>query len=242
MGTYIVTGAAGGIGSKVCERLCADGHHVVCADRASEALDELVQRLGNASAMVVDLSVPDECTQLVADAVAEHGALDGAVTCAGIMLTFDPSSHTTENFDLIMRINVLASYLVADAVGRSIADREGNGSIVLFSSGAAGLAFGVPFYSASKGAVESTTRELSRRWAPHGVRVNAVSPGATDTPMLAEARKDPERFERLVRGIDMRRPGDPRETAAVVAFLLGAESSFVTGQIVRVDGGRTSAV
>jgi NAD(P)-dependent dehydrogenase (short-subunit alcohol dehydrogenase family) len=158
------------------------------------------------------------------------------------MTSFDPSSQTPENFDLIMRINVLGSYLVADATAESIRERGGTGSIVLFSSGAARFAFGIPFYSASKGAVESTTRELSRRWAPHGVRVNAVAPGMTDTPMLAEAKSDPVRFATLLRGVGLGRPGDPREIADVVSFLLGSESSYMTGQILSVDGGRVSAL
>jgi NAD(P)-dependent dehydrogenase (short-subunit alcohol dehydrogenase family) len=240
-GTYLITGGAGGIGQAVARRLVADGHHVVLADRDEAAVMAAAGVLRGATGIPVDLSDAGACLTLVAQAAAAADPpLRGAVTCAGVLGSFAPSAHTAEQWDDVLAVNARASYLVADATARTVAASGRTGSVVLYSSGAARRAFGIPAYSASKGAVEAVARELSLTWAPQGVRVNVIAPGPVNTEMLGDARSDPALMSAIVARIPLGRVAEPEELAATTTFLLGDDASYITGITLDVDGGFTS--
>lgn len=238
--TYLVTGGAGGVGRAVGRRLVDSGHRVIIADRDADAVAAVVRDLGRADGVVADLADPLACLEAVDVAVAADGALAGAVTCAALLGSFVRTEQTVEQWDRLFAVNARASYLVAHATARKIAEQGRRGSVVMVSSGAARIAMGIPAYSATKGAVEAVMRELSYQWAPHGVRVNVVSPGAINTDMLGPARTEPDKITAATRRVPLGRIAEPDEIAAAIVFLLSDGASYITGTCLDVDGGHLS--
>jgi NAD(P)-dependent dehydrogenase (short-subunit alcohol dehydrogenase family) len=176
---------------------------------------------------------------LVAQALQAHGRIDVLVNNAGIFKAADFLDVTEEDFDAVLRVNLKGSFLVAQAVAREMA-KAGRGSIVNMSSVNSVLAIpNIASYNVSKGGLNQLTRAMALALADKGVRVNAVGPGTIATELAAAAvLTSDEARNKIMMRTPLKRLGEPREIADVVAFLASDAASYITGEIVMVDGGR----
>ncbi|MGJ8569094.1 MAG: SDR family NAD(P)-dependent oxidoreductase [Hoeflea sp.] len=244
--TAIVTGGAKGIGLAIVRRLVSDGAKVMIADideAAGNAAVEAVSTDGEVRFTVTDVSERLDVHNLVAKTIDAFGSINALVNNAGIVHAADFLELEEVDFDRVMGVNLKGTLLCGQAVARhmveQIANGEQPGSIVNMSSinDTFAIANQVP-YSVSKGGVSQLTRVMALSLATHGIRVNAVGPGSIMTDMLASVANNPEAKTRILSRTPLGRIGEPSEIAAVTAFLLSGDASYVTGQTIYADGGR----
>lgn len=236
----VVTGASSGLGDRFARVLHANGATVVVAARRADRLDALAAELGGRIVPVpTDVRSPEACEALVEAALGMTGHVDVLVNNAG---TAGPDGPTADldSWDDVMAVNVRSTFLLSKLVGTAMCAR-GQGSIVNVAS-MFGTVASAPInqasYCASKGAVVNLTRELACQWARRGVRVNALAPGffeseMTSTTVLADERT----LRHIERSCPMGRIGAPGELDGALLFLAGGASTYVTGQVLTVDGG-----
>ncbi|SRR6266540_161151 len=236
----IVTGAAQGIGRAVALRAAAAGARIAVWDTKAEGAEEtarLCREKGAVSrAWRVDVGAADQVEAAAAAVEREWGRPDGLVNNAGIFPRARALDMALAEWEQVLRVNLTGTFLCARAAARAMKD-AGHGVIVNMASGRAlaGAANGA-HYSASKGAIMALTKSLALDWAPFGIRVNCVIPGLTDTAQPRGELSDSELYAMGSR-IPLGRIGRPDDIAAVVAFLLGDDSAYMTGQSVAVNGG-----
>ncbi|MFJ6797035.1 SDR family NAD(P)-dependent oxidoreductase [Streptomyces sp. NPDC091268] len=238
--TALVTGAASGIGRATAVLLAEAGAHVHCADRDARGLAgtaALITEAGGAATVHV-LDVTDRAR--VREAVAAAGPLDIAAAVAGVMHTSSVLETTDEDLDRILDVNFKGVLRTCQEAARAMIAGGRPGSIVTMASGAVDAAqAGLLCYSAAKAAVVQLTKTLATEAGPHGIRVNAVAPGWIRTPMTG--RHGPEVQEQteaaMTRMSPLRRVGEPEDVARAVLYLASDASSFMTGQILRPNGG-----
>jgi NAD(P)-dependent dehydrogenase (short-subunit alcohol dehydrogenase family) len=234
----IVTGGARGIGRAIVERLAADGAFVVSADRSTEDPDRRpAPGDDHVSAHVVDVGMSDKVEELVGTVVARFGRLDILVNNAADTRYALATELAEADWDATMK-SVKGYFLCARAVATHMA-KQRSGKIVNVSSIAAhvGLARTVA-HAAAKGGVEAMTRVLAVELASHNIQVNAVAPGPIETPG-SRGVLSPLEFEQRRARVPAGRLGSPADVAAVVRFLVSAESDWMTGSVIVVDGGFT---
>ncbi|QCR18165.1 SDR family NAD(P)-dependent oxidoreductase [Agrococcus sp. SGAir0287] len=239
----LVTGATSGIGAEIARRLVGDGWHVVVHGRSAERGTALVAELApHATLVVADLRDDGAADEIVAEVLAERGRLDALVSNAAVdhaaPLLDVPAADVRATF----ATNALAAIAMLQAAGRAMRDAGRGGSIVQITSRLASI--GVPtmgIYSATKGALQSLTTAAAVELAPHGIRVNAVAPGMTRTPLYDEwvaRQSDPAATEhRVAAAIPLGRIATPADVAAAVAYLVRDDAAYVTGVTIPVDGG-----
>lgn len=240
----VVTGAAGGLGAPIAEGLAGAGAFVVCADSAEAPNQALSGRLGAERAEAVTVDVRDEASvQALAErAAAISGTIDVLVTCAGIGGRGAAARYDDGTWHDVIAVNLTGAFRTCRAVGRRMIVQPSGGSIVNVASvvGSVGFAGSVG-YQASKGGVIQMTRTLAVEWAPHDVRVNAVSPGHVATPLVRRQWEvEPELKAYFESRTPLGRLAEPVDMVGAAVFLAGPASAMVTGQILAVDGGYTA--
>lgn len=243
----VITGASRGIGAETARLLASKGYSVCLnyrkeAQVASELQQEISSAGGKAIAVQADVSVEEEVVRLFDDVEKQLGPIDALVNNAGILLPqMKLQDMSADRINKVLSVNVTGSFLCAREAVRRMALSSGGqgGAIVNVSSLAARL--GAPDeyidYAASKGAIDTMTVGLAKEVAHESIRVNAVSPGIVNTDIHASGG-EPERVKRVSPFIPMKRAGEPIEIAEAIVWLLSRESSYVTGAILDVSGGR----
>ncbi|MEA2722723.1 MAG: 3-oxoacyl-[acyl-carrier protein] reductase [Gemmatimonadales bacterium] len=237
----LVTGASRGIGAAIARAFAAEGASLVLCAR-SESVDTVARELTTAQrparAMRGDVSDAGFVRELIGSVRKEHGRLDVLVNNAGILRQGLIGMTSTEHMREMLDVNVLAIMTLTQYATR-VMDSQRRPSIVNLASiaGTQGME-GVTAYSASKAAVVGYTMSCAKELAPKGIRVNAIAPGFIDTDMVRGVSAD--WYERRIQSIRMGRIGTPEDVAGVAVFLASPLSSYVTGQVIGVDGGMTS--
>jgi NAD(P)-dependent dehydrogenase (short-subunit alcohol dehydrogenase family) len=234
----IVTGGSQGIGEACARRFAREGAKVVIADIEDAKGTALAKELG---ALYVHCDVGDKAQvdSLVAQAMAAHGRIDVLVNNAGIFKAAEFLDVAEADFDAVLRVNLKGAFLMGQAAARVMA-QQGGGAIVNMSSVNGVLTIPtIASYNVSKGGINQLTRVMALALADKGIRVNAVAPGTIATELAAKSVLTSEDAKRRIMSrTPMKRLGEPSEVADVVAWLASDAASYVTGEIVTVDGGR----
>jgi len=239
----IVTGAGRGIGRGIALRLAEEGANVTIADVLSEEAEEtgqMIQNLGRGALVLnVDVSDPPQVEMMVDKTVETFGKIDILVNNAAVFAKKTLLEVTEQDWDRLMSVNLKGPFLCSQAVVRYFLQEDIRGKIVNIASVESKIAFpDVPYksvpYAASKGGLAMMTKAMAYDLAPHGINVNAVGPGATDT---GRNFQDPARLARYQEIIPMHSVATPRDIANAVLFLASNEADYVTGHILFVDGG-----
>lgn len=237
--TAIITGAASGIGRAAVQEALAAGWRVAALDLAAPAppADAVPE---NFTAIACDVSREEACAAAVATAAGAFGGFDTLLHFAAVHATQTWDALDAEVFNRTLAINVTGSFLMARAAAQWMKD-HGGGAIVLTGSGSinvsglGGHGRGGPAYVSSKAAIIGLTRALARSFAPFAIRVNAISPGATDTAMTADY--SPEARAAAGKRTLVGRMGEPAEIARAAMFLASDEASYINGEILNANGG-----
>jgi len=239
----ILTGASSGLGHRFARLLSAAGAGVVVAARRAERLEELVAGSERLIPVPCDVTAAGAAAGLVEASLDSFGRIDVVVNNAGISRVLAAVDDDVDDFRAELEINLVAPYELARASARWMIGNGTAGSIVNIGSvlgHGGGGRLKVPGYAAAKGGLHNLTRELASQWARRNVRVNAIAPGWFETEMNTDMFGTDGGMSYIVDNTPMGRPGVEGELDGALLFLASAASSFVTGQILYVDGGWTA--
>ncbi len=234
---HVILGATGGIGREVSARLARAGCRLVLGGRNGDRVGALAEELG-AVAFTVDATQPDEVEACVAEAVSRFGRVDGAINCVGSLLLKPIQRTSPEEWRDAFRTNVdTANALVRTSVEAMRKGKHG-GSIVLFSSAAARVGLtNHEAIAAAKAAVEGLAIAAAATHARDGIRVNCVAPGLTRSPLTESITSNELALKASLQMHALGRVGEPSDIASAVCWLVDPAQSWVTGQVIGVDGG-----
>lgn len=235
--TIVVSGGAGGIGRAVLDRCFAYGANVAVLDTDEGKLAAL-KASDRMLTFAVDVRQRDDIAQALDAVVARWGALNGLVNNAAIVRKGDIASLTEEDLDAVYAVNLKGYFLLAQEAVRRMAE----GAAIVNMSSLNGMV-AIPdqtAYSMMKGAVNQLTRAMALSLAPRNIRANAVAPGSIATELFRAVVANPEALRTVLSRTPLGRAGEPAEVAELTAFLLSHEASYITGEIINIDGGRTA--
>jgi len=238
--TAVITGGARGIGFAIAERFVAEGARVVLGDLDLDATEAAAKRLGGAevaSAARCDVTSSTEMGALIARAVDDFGSLDVMVNNAGITRDATMRTMTEDQFDQVISVHLKGAWNGTRMAAAIMRERRSGAIVNISSTSGKTGAVGQTNYSAAKAGIIGLTKAAAKEMAHHGVRVNAVQPGLIRSAMT-EAMP-PKAWEQKLSEIPMRRPGEVAEVASVVLFLASSLSSYMTGTVLEVAGGRS---
>ncbi len=245
----LIPGGGGGIGSALAEALAGAGARVAVAGRTRETCDatvELIHAAGSEGlAITADVTSEDDCARMVRETQAAFGQIDILVNAVGggAGKALHPAeAYPRSDWDWIMELNLRSTIIPTQAVARAMIERGQGGRILNITSVRAVLAInaGYSAYVAAKGAIASLTRQWATEWAKYDIRVNAIMPTFVDTPQIASLLADPAFKAGIVNRIPLGRVGETRDLIGPAIFFCSEAASFVTGQILGIDGGLTA--
>lgn len=237
----VVFGAAGGIGSALCHRLAANGARLVIVGRTAAKSEMLRHSLANSASVVADATGTADVDAAFVFASRTLGRIDGVVNCVGSLLLKPAHLTTDAEWSTTLALNLTSSFNIVRAATRTMMQQDGGGSIVLLASAAA--QFGIANHeaiAAAKAGVIGLARASAATYARHNIRVNCVAPGLTDTPLTASITKNATSLTASKSMHALGRIASPEEVASAIAWLLDPQNSFVTGEVIAVDGGLSS--
>lgn len=243
----LVTGAGGGIGAAICERLAGEGCQVALLDRDADAARAAAERVKahgrRASTYIVDITDYAAVSDAVSSIVSEQGGVDVLVNNAGLDRFANFLDTTPDQWDAIIAVN-LRGTLNMHHVVLPVMRGQGWGRVVNIASDAGRVGSSMEaVYSACKGGIIAFTKSVARELARTGIRLNVVCPGPTDTPLLAQFLQGGEDgakiLQALERAVPMKRIGRPEDIPGIVAFLSSEDAEYITGQVISVSGGLT---
>lgn len=248
----LVTGARRGMGKSHVLALAAQGAKVVVTDidanECAQLAEEIISKGGEAASFKMDVSNAREVNHVFDETIKQFGRLDVLVNNAGIFFEKAALELAEEEWDKTIDVNLKGQFLCAQRAAKEMAKNNppsGGGRIINIASVASGqVGVGFPggaHYTASKGGIIGMTETLAIEWAPLGINVNVIAPGAIDTPMVQAAQMPKEDIDAMLSRIPMKRIGKPEEVSAMVIFLASEEASYITGATFYVDGGWLAA-
>jgi len=241
----LVVGGGGGIGGAIAHALADFGARVAVADLSLDAAQSIAtscqrETPGATYACSIDVTDADHVNQVIAQVEAELGQIDILINSAGINIRKDVIDYTPEDWFKIINTNLSGVFFVTQAVARGMLKR-GYGRVI--SIGSVSSLMGHPQhapYAATKGGVAIMTKAMATEWATKGVTVNAIGPAYTVTGLITELMNNPVKYREIVETIPMGRLGKPEDIVGAAVYLASDAASFVTGQTIYVDGGRTA--
>jgi NAD(P)-dependent dehydrogenase (short-subunit alcohol dehydrogenase family) len=240
----IVTGASSGLGARFARVLDAAGAKVVLVARRLERLEALASELGDALPVRCDLQDTDQLDDVVSGALDRYGRVDVLVNNAGMVDAEPAIDEPVERFRDVLAVNLVAPFALAQRAARAMLDNGDSGGTVVNVASILGLrGIGqIPQagYAASKGGIVNLTRELAAQWARKGIRVNAIAPGWFESEMTEDMFADERGHKWVARRAPMGRHGREGELDGALLYLASDASTYVTGQILAVDGGWTA--
>lgn len=240
----LIVGGAGGLGMHISAALMQNGADIAIADMDPSRTQELEQETLAAGLQFMGIKTnilnTASIDEMVAEVISKFGRIDILINAAGMNILKKAEEYDEESWDKVMDLNVKGTHLVTKAVGKHMIEQH-YGRIISISSVRSILGMPQDYlaYCASKGAINMYTKQLACEWAKYGITCNAVAPTFTRTPINAFQLDDPEFYNKLVSRIPMGRICTPKDISAAMVYLASDAASFVTGQILGVDGGIT---
>ncbi|KJS73649.1 MAG: hypothetical protein JL56_10655 [Desulfotomaculum sp. BICA1-6] len=241
----VITGASGGIGSFFSIELAQQGVKIVLNGRNEKKLEQLVTEInntgGNALAVVGDVTKEDDAEKILKACLDRFGTVDILVNCAGIILRIPTEEFPLEKWEQVMDINVKGTFLMCKIIGGEMIKKK-SGRIINIGSVRGGFGYrgGYSAYCPSKGAIHLLTKTLAVEWAKHGILVNCIAPTFVKTELTQEVLSNEQFYQELINAIPLGRIATPEDLVGPLVFFSSAASTFVTGQILYVDGGVTA--
>ncbi len=238
----LVSGASRGIGRAIAEGFATRGATAVISGRVAETIEATAAEIGrgggSVTAKVCDVADTQAIGRLVEEVIDEFGRIDTLVNCAGVNKRMKVESYPEELYDFITNINIKGAFMMAQAVGRQMIQAGRGSQINIDSLNSHRPLNRVAPYAMSKAAMSQMTRCMAMEWGPHGVRVNAIAPGFTMTELARPLWEENEEMNQWRQeNTPLRRIGQPLDMVGAAIFLASEASSFVTGQVLYIDGG-----